>query len=155
MDSKYINIYNNLINLTRNKNLYTLSNRKDDFSDRLIFFLLHFSFFLKNFKKTVDKKELQKIYDFNFRQLELSIREIGYGDQSINKKMKDYINLFHGMLSDIHFWDDLDKSKKQKIIKNYLIDYDDLNEIIDYLDKFNDNLSKNTLNYFSKSVFKH
>ncbi len=155
MSDFYINIYNNLINLTRNKNLYTLSNRKDDFSDRLIFFLLHFSFFLKNFKKTVDKKELQKIYDFNFRQLELSIREIGYGDQSINKKMKDYINLFHGMLSDIHFWDDLDKSKKQKIIKNYLIDYDDLNEIIDYLDKFNDNLSKNTLNYFSKSVFKH
>ena len=25
--------------------------------------------------------------------LELSIREIGYGDQSINKKMKDYLNL--------------------------------------------------------------
>jgi cytochrome b pre-mRNA-processing protein 3 len=54
----------------------------------------------------------KEIYDFNFRQLELSIREIGYGDQSINKKMKDYINLFHSMVSEIHFWDNLDKSEK-------------------------------------------
>jgi len=155
MNNLYINIYNNLINLTRNKNLYILLNRKDDFSDRLTFFLLHFSFFLKNFKKTEDKDILQKIYDFNFRQLELSIREIGYGDQSINKKMKDYINLFHGMLSDVHFWDDLKKSKKHNIFKNYLNDYNNLNDIIDYFDEFNDNLSKNTLNYFSKSVSKH
>ena len=44
--------------------------------------------------QNVSKKILQEIYDFNFRQLELSIREIGYGDQSINKKMKDYINVF-------------------------------------------------------------
>ena len=39
------------------------------------------------------KSILQDIYDFIFRQIELSIREIGYGDQSINKKMKDYLNL--------------------------------------------------------------
>ena len=39
------------------------------------------------------KKLLQEIYDYIFRQVELSIREIGYGDQSINKKMKDYLNL--------------------------------------------------------------
>ena len=55
---------------------------------------------------------LQEIYDFNFRQLELSIREIGYGDQSINKKMKDYINLFHSMVSEVHFWDNLNRSEK-------------------------------------------
>ena len=63
----------------------------------MTFFLLHFAFILKNFKNDQNnRKYLQEIYDFNFRQLELSIREIGYGDQSINKKMKDYINLFHG-----------------------------------------------------------
>ncbi|MDC3369934.1 ubiquinol-cytochrome C reductase, partial [Candidatus Pelagibacter ubique] len=52
-----------------------------------IFFLLHFAFFLKVYKENNDKKILQEIYDFTFRQVELSIREIGYGDQSINKKM--------------------------------------------------------------------
>ena len=74
-------------------------------------FLLHFAFFLKNFKNEKNKNILQEIYDFNFRQLELSIREIGYGDQSINKKMKDYINLFHSMVSELHFWEDLSKTE--------------------------------------------
>jgi cytochrome b pre-mRNA-processing protein 3 len=81
MSKEYLNIYNNLINYTRNKDLYIFSNREDNFSDRLTLFLLHFSFFLKNFKKDENKIVLQEIYDFNFRQLELSIREIGYGDQ--------------------------------------------------------------------------
>ena len=93
MSEKYIHIYNKLINYTRNKDLYKGLNREDNFSDRLTLFLLHFSFFLKNFKNEENKNILQEIYDFNFRQLELSIREIGYGDQSINKKMKDYIKI--------------------------------------------------------------
>ena len=107
MDKNYIHIYNNLINYTRNKDLYKNLKREDNFADRLTLFLLHFSFFLKNFKSEENKNILQEIYDFNFRQLELSIREIGYGDQSINKKMKDYINLFHDMIDKFHFWDDL------------------------------------------------
>ena len=105
MKQKYLYLYNNLINYTRNKDLYKDLNREDNFSDRLTLFLLHFSFFLKNYKNDENKTVLQEIYDFNFRQLELSIREIGYGDQSINKKMKDYINLFHDMIDKFHFWD--------------------------------------------------
>jgi len=154
MSSDYIHIYNNLISLTRNKKLYVSLNRNDIFSDRLYFFLLHFAFFLKNFKSDENQKKLQEIYDFNFRQLELSIREIGYGDQSINKKMKDYINLFHGMLSDIHFWNNLNVTKKIDLLKKYLSDYDDLKIIVVYFDDFNENLSKKSLNLFLKSVIK-
>ena len=116
MTEKYLYVYNNLINFSRNKDLYNKLDREDNFSDRLTIFLLHFSFFLKNFKNEKNKNILQEIYDFNFRQLELSIREIGYGDQSINKKMKDYINLFHSMVSEIHFWDNLSKTEKLKKI---------------------------------------
>ena len=116
MDEKYLYIYNNLINYTRNKDLYKSLNREDNFSDRLTLFLLHFSFFLKNYKNEENKIILQEIYDFNFRQLELSIREIGYGDQSINKKMKDYINLFRDMIDKFHFWDDISNDEKLKII---------------------------------------
>ena len=75
MNKNYIHVYNNLINYTRNKDLYKNLNRNDNFSDRLTLFLLHFSFFLKNFKNDENKNILQEIYDFNFRQLELSIRE--------------------------------------------------------------------------------
>ena len=92
--------------------MYKYLNRDDNFSDRLTLFLLHFAFFLKNFKNEENREVLQEIYDFNFRQLELSIREIGYGDQSINKKMKNYINLFHSMVSEIHFWDTLNINEK-------------------------------------------
>ena len=113
MKSNYINIYNNLIKLTTNKNLYKGFNTQDTFSDRLILFLLHFAFFLKTYKNEKNSTLLQEIYDFNFRQLELSIREIGYGDQSINKKMKDYLNLFHSIVSEVHFWDGLDKDQKK------------------------------------------
>ncbi len=152
MSEKYLYIYNNLINYTRNKDLYRYLNREDRFSDRLTIFLLHFSFFLKNYKNEENKKILQEIYDFNFRQLELSIREIGYGDQSINKKMKDYINLFHSMISEIHFWDNIEKTEKVKIISIFLTDFSNIEFFTDYFDKFNSNLSKKTLNYYLKSV---
>ena len=154
MNNKYIHIYNNLINYTRNKDLYKNLNRVDNFSDRLILFLLHFSFFLKNFKNDENKKVLQEIYDFNFRQLELSIREIGYGDQSINKKMKNYINLFHSMLSEIHFWNTLDKSEKLKKISLFLSDFQNNDNLLEYFEEFNTNLSKKTLNSYLKSVSK-
>ena len=114
MKPSYINIYNNLIKLTTNKNLYKYFEKEDTFSDRLILFLIHFAFFLKVYKNEKNSKILQEIYDFNFRQLELSLREIGYGDQSINKKMKDYINLFHSIISEVHYWEKYDSKEKKK-----------------------------------------
>jgi cytochrome b pre-mRNA-processing protein 3 len=152
MSEKYIYIYNNLINFTRNKDLYKSLSRGDKFSDRLTLFLLHFAFFLKNFKNEKNKIVLQEIYDFNFRQLELSIREIGYGDQSINKKMKDYINLFHSMVSEIHFWNNLSRTQKTEKFSIFLSDFEKIDDLLDYFELFNDNLSKKTLNSYLKSV---
>ena len=152
MNKKFLYIYNNLTNYTRNKELYKNLDREDSFSDRLTLFLLHFSFFLKNYKNEENKKVLQEIYDFNFRQLELSIREIGYGDQSINKKMKDYINLFHSMVSDIHFWEKLRKNEKLDKISNFLGDFNNIEYLLDYFELFNENLLKKTLNSYLKSV---
>jgi len=132
--------------------LYKDLGRTDNFSDRLSLFLLHFAFFLKNFKNKDNKLILQEIYDFNFRQLELSIREIGYGDQSINKKMKDYINLFHSMVSEIHFWSDLSRSQKIEKFSIFLTDFNKIDHLLDYFELFNENLSKKTLNSYLKSV---
>ena len=152
MDKNYLNIYNNLINYTRNKELYKSLNREDNFSDRLTLFLLHFSFFLKNYKNDENKSVLQEIYDFNFRQLELSIREIGYGDQSINKKMKDYINLFHSMVSELHFWEEMNRTEKLKKFSIFLSDFGNIDQLLEYFELFNENLSKKTLNSYIKSV---
>ena len=155
MSDTCLNIYNNLIKLTRNKDLYLNLNRTDNFSDRLTLFLLHFAFFLKNYKNEENKKILQEIYDFSFRQLELSIREIGYGDQSINKKMKDYINLFHAMISEIHFWEDLNPTERINKLSLFLSEYDKIDELVAYFQNFNEDLSKKSLNLFIKSVSNH
>ena len=141
-----------MINFTRNKDLYKYLDREDTFSDRLTIFLLHFSFFLKNYKNEENKKILQEIYDFNFRQLELSIREIGYGDQSINKKMKQYINLFHSMVSEVHFWDNFTKEEKINKFSSFLSDFKNIGQLVDYFDDFDQKLTKKTLNSFLKSV---
>ena len=152
MNTKYLNVYNNLVNLTRNKELYKSLKKQDTFSDRLILFLLHFGFFLKVYKNDADKDIMQELYDFIFRQVELSIREIGYGDQSINKKMKDYINLFHAMVSEVHFWKDLTRPQKIEKFSIFLCDFKEIDELLDYFELFNDNLSKKTLNSYLKSV---
>jgi cytochrome b pre-mRNA-processing protein 3 len=155
MDKNYLNIYNNLVKLTRNKELYKGFKIQDTFSDRLIFFLLHFAFFLKIYKENNDKKLLQEIYDQTFRQVELSIREIGYGDQSINKKMKDYLNLFYGMIDKIHDWDNLTIESRASILETFLDNPVNIDFMVDYFEKYRLNLLNNTLNSHIKGVDKH
>ena len=152
MNNKYHYLYNNLIKLSRNKTLYKSFVKQDTFSDRLIFFLIHFAFFVKNYKNEENTKILQDIYDYIFRQLELSIREIGYGDQSINKKMKDYINLFHSIISEIHFWNDIDKEKKINKFRLFLEKNMEIDHLIDYFDDFEVKLSKKNLISYLNSV---
>tara|TARA_B100000945_G_scaffold178459_1_gene143140 strand:- start:662 stop:1129 length:468 start_codon:yes stop_codon:yes gene_type:complete len=155
MSTKYINIYNNLIILTRNKELYKDFKSQDTFSDRLIFFLLHFAFFLKIYKKDNDKELMQEIYDYIFRQIELSIREIGYGDQSINKKMKDYLNLFYAMINEIHDWDILEPKNRIIVLSKFLDNRSNIDYLVEYFEKYRLNLLKNTLNSYIKGVIKH
>ena len=152
MGAKYLDIYNKFVKLTTNKILYKHIKSQDTFTDRLTLLLIHFAFFLKAFKNEKNSTILQDIYDDNFRQLELSIREIGYGDQSINKKMKDYINLFHSMVSEIHFWNDLSRTQKLEKFSIFLTDFKEIDHLLDYFELFNDNLSKKTLNSYLKSV---
>ena len=153
MNKEYLNFYNNLVKLTTNKSLYKdLIDNKDTFSDRLSLFLIHFALILKEFKDDKNEKELQELYDFNFRQLELTIREIGYGDQSINKKMKDYINLFHGIISEIHFWDEINFDKKTSCLSNFLQNFKNNEFLVDYFDNFSSDLKKYNLNSYLKSV---
>ena len=98
---------------------------------------------------------MQEIYDFIFRQLELSIREIGYGDQSINKKMKVYLNLFYGMIDKINDWDDLKKESRLEILEIFLDNAVNTAYLVDYFEKYRLNLLNNTLNSHIKGVIKH
>ena len=154
MTKEYTNIYNNLIKLTRNKNLYFNLKNDDTFSDRLIIFLFHFSFFLNIFKNEISKKEAQELFDFIIKQIEYSIREIGYGDVSVNKKMKDYVNLFYSILEKIDKWENLKKKQKLDLISDLINIKEDNDLFIDYFDKYRDFLIKNPLKMFIKDIIK-
>ena len=106
------------------------------------------------FKKNTEKKILQEIYDCNFKQLELSIREMGYGDITINKKMKTYLNIFHSILDKIDNWENLSDFEKSKILSNFFNINEVKSNLIDYFNKYLLNLSNNTLNYYIKGVIK-
>ena len=142
-----------MIKLTTNKSLYEgIVSKQDSFGDRLTLFLIHFAFILKEFKNSENEKKLQELYDFNFRQLELSIREIGYGDQSINKKMKDYINVFHAIVSEIHFWNKLEFIDRRKKLSLFLNNFNNIDYLVEYFETFRHKLSKNNLNSYLKGV---
>ena len=147
----FINIYNNLIKLTRNKNLYN-DNKQDTFYDRMIIFFFHIGFLLKNYKEIETKDNLQNFFDFSIKQLELSIREIGYGDATINKKMKDYVNLLFSLIDKIDNWEKLNTDQKLKIIKDYVDDVRDYNIYLDYIEKYRSFLTKNSFNNLSKDI---
>tara|TARA_Y100000816_G_scaffold283547_1_gene260542 strand:+ start:1711 stop:2184 length:474 start_codon:yes stop_codon:yes gene_type:complete len=152
---EYVNIYSNLVNLSRNKILFSYFTKKDTFSDRLIIFLIHLAFFLKKFKKNTDHNYLQDLYDYTFKQIENDIREIGYGDQSVNKKMKTYVNLLYSIINKIDNWENYNFQQKMDILKIFIEIKDNNEKFLDYFENYSKYLSKITLNSFTKSVRDH
>ena len=116
---------------------------------------MHLAFFLKHFKTEIDKKYLQGFYDYAFRQIELDIREIGYGDQSVNKKMKTYVNLLYSIINKIDDWEKLTINKKIEIFKYYIDIKDNSEKFLDYFEKYSIYLAKISLNSLTKSVLEH
>ena len=151
MNDYHLRIYNNLIKLTRNKLLYN-NDKQDTFYDRLIIFFFHLSFLLKIYKKKESKDELQEFFDYCVRQIELSIREIGYGDASINKKMKEYVNLLFSIIDKIDSWDDKDSRDKTNIFKIYIDDVPNYEDLIDYFEKYRNFLIKNSFKNLTKDI---
>ena len=155
MNKEFVNLYNSLVNLSRNKSLFSIFTNKDTFSDRILILLFHFSFFLREYKNNTDKEYLQNFFDYFFRQIELNLREIGYGDVSINKKMKDYINIFYSILDKINDWNKLDNIQKGEILGFYYKLKDNHLKIVKYFNNFEIYLSKTPLKSFTKGVLNH
>ena len=98
---------------------------------------------------------MQDLYDFTFRQIELDIREIGYGDQSVNKKMKTYINMLYSIIDKIDRWETYKYEDKSRIFNFYIEIKDNNEKFVDYFDKYYIYLSKTSLNLLTKSVLEH
>ena len=95
------------------------------------------------------------MYDFIFKQIELSIREIGYGDTTVNKKMKLYVNLMYSIIDKVELWEKLNLIEKTKFFSDFMEVDKESSFFINYFNKYADYLSKKSLNYFTKDVISH
>jgi cytochrome b pre-mRNA-processing protein 3 len=69
--------------------------------------------------------------------------------------MKDYLNLFYGMIDKIHDWDNLIIESRASILENFLDNASNIDFLVDYFEKYRLNLLNNTLNSHIKGVIKH
>tara|TARA_Y100000816_G_scaffold162633_1_gene116339 strand:+ start:874 stop:1383 length:510 start_codon:yes stop_codon:yes gene_type:complete len=114
------NLYNTLLNLSRNKFFYSKIGLDDTFETRLYLMFFHFSLIMICFKKK-GKKFNQNSYDKLFHNIENNLRELGFGDVSVNKKMKDFNKILYDILIKLDLLQDEKKSIKinSKLVKNY------------------------------------
>ena len=95
-------LYNNILLLSRNKLFYTKFDVIDTFQNRIHLIFIHISFiFIKikqNNKDQMYKIYYQKMFDLIFKNIELNMREIGYGDVVVNKNMKFLVKAFYNIL---------------------------------------------------------
>ena len=158
-------IYQNIVEISRSKFFYLNLRLKDDFETRFDLIIFHafiIFFYYKNLKQGKSSVS-QELFDFMFNDFENNLREMGFGDIAVNKKMKVFITAFYGRIAQYSKGIDVykangDKSLLQQTILNNIYKGDErlqhhINYFIDYMteniDHFIENKeSKNLENNF-------
>ena len=92
-----LSLYNILLHLSRNIFFYDKIRLPDNFETRIYLMFIHFSILMIIFKKK-RKKFDQNAYDQLFHNIENNLRELGFGDVSVNKKMKELNKVLYDIL---------------------------------------------------------
>ncbi len=149
-------IYQNIIKISRSKFFYIRYGLDDSFETRFDLVIFH-TFMIFYFYKSqkIDKSEIpQFLFDHMFNDFESNLREMGFGDIAVNKKMKAFIRAFYGRLSQYSKSLDLEENTGDKTLLEQTI----LNNIFkgklsnrEYLGKFADYMIKNIRNFTNTS----
>ena len=91
-------LYSILLILSRNKFFYDKIKLPDTFETRIYLMFIHFSIFMIISRKKKVKFE-QKSYDNLFFHIENDLRELGFGDVSVNKKMKEFNKILYDVFA--------------------------------------------------------
>ena len=111
-------LYNKLLSLSRNIFFYKEIELSDTFETRVYLMLFHFSIILKIFQVKKSKFN-QKSYESLFHAIENNLRELGFGDVSVNKKMKDMNKLLYDILLKIGETSENEFKINKKILLKY------------------------------------
>jgi len=118
-NSHQTDLYNNLLLLSRNIFFYKEIKLPDTFETRIYLMFFHFSILMIIFKKK-GKIFDQKLYDYLFHNIENNLRELGFGDVSVNKKMKEFNKILYDILLKLNLETENDKfTINEKLIKSY------------------------------------
>jgi cytochrome b pre-mRNA-processing protein 3 len=139
------NLYNNILLLSRNRLFYTKINLSDTFQNRINLIFIHISFLLIKIKydKNSDKYKnfSQNIFDLIFRKIDLNMREIGFGDVSVNKNMKFLVKCFYNILFNCEKYNKMDINGKASFLFGFLDEKSPKispfnSGLVDYFDKY-------------------
>ena len=117
-------MYNTLLALSRNIFFYTKIGLPDKFETRIYLMFLHFSIMMIIYKKK-GLKFNQNDYDQLFNNIENNLRELGFGDVSVNKKMKDMNKQLYDILLKLEINETTSFKINEKLIFKYFKDFDD------------------------------
>ena len=111
--------------MSRNLYFYNKINLKDTFETRIYLMFFHFSLILIIFKKKrINFSQFN--YDNLFYCIENNLRELGFGDIAVNKKMKDFNKILYDILLKINKSNDGLIINKNLVLK-YFTDLDNSN----------------------------
>ena len=95
------NIYTNIVKTSRNKCFFLEYEVEDTVEGRFDVIILHsfiiFHFFVEMGEKKSDLA--QGLFDHMFLDFDNNLREMGFGDIAVNKRMKHFIRAFYGRIS--------------------------------------------------------
>ena len=130
MKNHKFNLYNILLSLSRNIFFYKKINLPDNFETRIYLMFMHFSIMMIISKKK-DVKFDQKSYDFLFYNIENNMRELGYGDVAVNKKMKELNKILYDILLKFELSNKLEDKFKINplLVSKYFIQLNDYKSV--------------------------
>ena len=160
-------LYNKILFLSRNKLLYTDFCLNDTFQNRISLIFLHVSFLFIKIKDNNEnlkyKSFYQNMFDFIFKKIEENMRELGWGDVTVNKKMKDLVKIFYSILLNCEKYRENTRSVKNVFLYKYLDVLKDKKQanhcdLVEYFDKYlsfcidltQDNVLKGEINFIYK-----
>jgi len=117
-------LYNKILSLSRNKLFYKKLGLSDTFQNRIILIFLHISFIFIKLKEkneeSINRPFSQRMFDFVFNKIEQNMREIGYGDTTVNKNMKILVKRFYNILLYCEVYKKKDTNGKVVFLSKYL-----------------------------------
>lgn len=128
-----LNLYNKTLLEARNPVIFE-TYVDDNLNNKILIFLIFLSKIFNKIKKT--DENYQKFFDYIFNRIETDLRELGYGDMSVNKKMKVIVTKFYSILVDFKNYTIISKNEKSNILRKYFTDIRKIDDFSDYLIKY-------------------